>query len=639
MACSSTNTNQASRATIELEDLFHSKTEQNETQLRVIRNNMHIYEEMMRNIVDWIHAYQEKPEQVQRYIKGEFNKYLNKLISKHRIYCKKNVLVYTYRRMIECGAIENDPYVWTFIQKRPARNMSGVTIITVLTSPRPHGQQFSCKHNCYYCPNEPAHEGNNWTPQPRSYLSKEPAVARANRNDFDAIQQMTDRMQSLLLNGHEIDKLEIIIEGGTYTEYPVDYLREFHRDLVYCANTFFDDAPIKRAKLTIEEEIAMNANAKVRIIGICIETRPDALYDDTQQESWLRRFRKWGVTRVQLGVQHTNNSILKRINRGHTIEDAANAIQLLKDNCFKVDIHLMPDLPFSSPEEDKKMFETVFNTPLLQPDQVKIYPCEVTPWTVIQKWHESGKYKPYAQTNERGLLDVVKYGMELCPPWVRLPRVIRDIPLTYIEGGNMYPNLRQMLTSELEKEGKTIMDIRSRECGRNVHYKIENAVFLIRTYETKNGTEYFISCESPDKHCIFGFIRLRIPHVIERETVLFTCLQHRGLIRELHVYGNVIPVGYNKQLDSQHKGIGKRLVKIAEEISYENGLIGTAIISGMGVTKYYEKLGYYEEETYMIKTFSVFHTVMDFMKQPDAHIVCISVVILLYVIVMIIWSS
>jgi ELP3 family radical SAM enzyme/protein acetyltransferase len=623
MACSTTNTKSVnnSGSSIDLEDLFLTKNDETTKQITSIRENFDTYKSMVVQIYNWVHDYQRNPELDQSKIKREFNKFFNNLVRYYRVYCKKNILVYAYRQMIENNEIPNDPYVWTFLQKRPARNMSGVTVITVLTSPRPDGQEFSCKHNCYYCPNEPAHEGNNWTPQPRSYLSKEPAVARANRNDFDPIKQMNDRLHGLLMNGHEIDKLEIIIEGGTYTEYPVDYLRRFHRDLVYCANTYFDDPKQRREPLSITEEIAINATSKVRIVGLSIETRPDALIDD-YGESWLRRFREWGVTRVQLGVQHTNNTILKKINRGHTVEDASRAIELLKDNGIKVHIHLMPDLPFANPEEDIKMFDTVFKTPLLQPDEIKIYPCEVTPWTVIQKWHESGKYKPYAQTNERALLDVVKYGMELCPPWIRLPRVIRDIPLTYIQGGNMYPNLRQMLMDELEQEGKTTMDIRARECGRNAHYNIEDSIFMVRSYRTTRGTEYFISCESRDERCIFGFTRLRIPDSYDHTE--FDCLHNRGFIRELHVYGNVTPVGFNKTMDSQHKGIGKQLMRIAEEISYAKNLCGTAVISGMGVTKYYEKLGYEMCDTYMIKTFKWY----DFVSEETLFDSCTAIIVM-----------
>jgi len=573
---------------IEVEDLFLRKDED----ASLVETNREIYIEMLHNVEEWVSRIpQDDPS---FHVQKEFNKYYAKMTRKYRVMCRKNILVYVYRTLIAQNKMESSALMWQLLQKRPARNLSGVTIITVLTSPHPDGQSFSCKHNCYYCPNEPG--------QPRSYLKKEPAVARANRNQFDPILQMSDRIKSLMVNGHEIDKIEIIIEGGTYTEYPPAYLERFHRDLIYCANTYFDEE--KRDPLTVEEEVAINATTKVRIIGICIETRPDALTDD-DGTSWLPRFRKWGVTRVQLGVQHTNNDILKKINRGHTIEDAERAIRILKNNCFKVDIHLMPDLPFSSPEKDNEMFDYVFRTPLLQPDQIKIYPCEVTPWTVIQQWHNTGKFKPYAQTNERALLDVVKRAMEMCPPWIRLPRVIRDIPLTYIEGGNMYPNLRQMLMDEIEKEGRVTMDIRARECGRNPQYKREDAVLQYRTYDTMGGKEFFIAMESPDKKCIFGFLRLRIPHQDHANDTEFPELKDSALIRELHVYGNLVPVGCQKKRDAQHKGFGKKMIAMAEQIAKYRGKPTISVISGIGVTEYYKALGYEERGHFLVKEIDV----------------------------------
>jgi ELP3 family radical SAM enzyme/protein acetyltransferase len=597
---------------VDFEDLFIDKSSPAALEFMAsLKENFPAYKNMLCDLIEWIETYNEDPAKMRK----AFNLFYSKTSNKYKIYSKKNILIFIYRSMIERGEIANNPTVWKLLQKRPARNLSGVTIITVLTSPYPDGQDFSCKHNCYYCPNEPG--------QPRSYLKKEPAVARANRNLFDPILQMEDRLNQLLMNGHEIDKLEIIIEGGTYTEYPPAYLERFHRDLVYCANTYFDDKQIvdvgkmvsssvgtsltttmqqRRPPLSIEEEIILNATAKVRIIGICIETRPDAL-----DSTWLRRFRSWGVTRVQLGVQHTNDAILKKINRGHTIAQAMQGIKYLKDNCFKVDIHLMPDLPFSSPEEDKKMFDRVFKTPDLQPDQVKIYPCEVTPWTVIKQWHDWGKYEPYAQKDERALLDVVKYGMMICPPWVRLPRVIRDIPLSYIEGGNKYPNLRQMLNDELEKEGLQSMDIRVRECGRNEGYSIAtDSVYRIRSYKASQGMEFFIALESRDEKCLYGFIRLRIhgDKDGDGDSIVFDVLRNKGLIRELHVYGNLVPVGFSKTQDTQHRGVGRKLLELAERVAFDFGCSGVAVISGIGVVKYYEKCGYYMEDTFMLKNFS-----------------------------------
>lgn len=610
-ACSGTNVVQS----INIEDIIIDKQT---TSFDTIKENMPTYKIMLRNIFDWMTDILARKERIN--IRKQFHPYFSKMVKTYRIYVKKSILVLVYRRMIENDEIENHPVMWSLIQKRPARNLSGVTVITVLTSPYPNGQDFSCKHNCYYCPNEPD--------MPRSYLKDEPAVARGFRNNWDATAQMEDRINALIINGHEIDKLEIIIEGGTYTEYPEEYLETFHRDLIYTANTYFDDT--KREKKSVEEEIMLNATAKARIIGICVETRPDALFDDTGV-SWLPRFRKWGVTRVQLGVQHTDNYILKKINRGHTIEQACDAVTYLKDNCFKVDIHLMPDLPNATPDKDRAMFDYVFNTPHLQPDQVKIYPCEVTPWTVIKKWHDSGKYEPYAQTDERELLNVVKYGMTICPPWVRLPRVIRDIPLTYIQGGNQYPNLRQMLNDEIEKSDETSMDIRYRECGRHPEYDPKEAVLKVRNYHANKSEEYFISFESDDEKCIFGFIRLRIPrkdHVFEPDNNIcreFSVLtQTTALIRELHVYGNVVPVGTTKDKHVQHSGFGRRLLQKAELLAYENGCHDIVVISGIGVTEYYRKFGYTMKDTFMWRELSY-----DYIHQLRNHDISLTYYILL----------
>lgn len=582
MACLSQNYN----IQMDIEDML---LDQDKKHTKSIYENMISYKSMIHDILEWIES--KKHIENYDYIK-QFNKNYTKFTKKYKVFCKKSILLYVFRNMIMNDEIENLPLMWRLLQKCPARNMSGVTVITLLTSPYPDGQRFSCKHNCYYCPNEPG--------QPRSYLKKEPAVARANRNLFDPILQTEDRIKSLIVCGHEIDKLEFILEGGTYTEYPPEYLERFHRDFIYCVNTYFDSE--KREPFDIETEIEINKTAQIKIIGICIETRPDALIDEGG-DSWLYRFRKWGVTRVQLGVQHTDNEILKKLNRGHTIEDAEMAIKYLKDNCFKVDIHLMPDLPGTTPEKDMEMIDYAFISPNLQPDQAKIYFCEVTPWTVIQKWHQRGEYTPYAQTDEQSLFEVAKYALVKCPPWIRIPRMIRDIPLTYIEGGNMYPNLRQMLTKQIKTEGLDIMDIRERECGRNTKYNPNDAILTIRTYEANGAIEKFISFESEDEKCLFGFLRLRLPNKYNQDRE-FVCLKNCALIRELHVYGNVTPVGFNKGDASQHNGFGKKMLYKAEEIAKYAGYKKIAVISGIGVMGYYEKLGYKYIDTFMIKSLS-----------------------------------
>ena len=212
-----------------------------------------------------------------------------------------------------------------------------------------------------------------------------------------------------------------------FTEYPKPYLKRYFRDFIYTCNVFYDmikyggmDSPELREKMSLNDEITENKQAKCKIIGICIETRPDAILEkDEDGIDWLKTLLCWGVTRIQLGVQHIDNFILKKINRGHTIETAQRAIEICKNNCFKIDIHIMPDLPYSNPDKDKAMFDYIYETPHLQPDQMKVYPCEIVPWTKIKTWYDSGKYKPYG-SNREVIQDVLNYTMEKCPPWIRL---------------------------------------------------------------------------------------------------------------------------------------------------------------------------------------------------------------------------
>ncbi len=526
--------------------------------------------------------------------KEKFNKLYGKLQKRGDIIVKKSFIVYIYQKLVKENILPNDPQFWLYIQKSPARNVSGVNSFALLLSPHPNGQAFSCKHNCYYCPDESIKNGAE-DDMPRSYLKNEPAVARGFQNGWDPYNQMMNRMNSLLMQGHEVDKLELIIEGGTYTEFPKSYLETFHRDIFYSANTFYDIEP-KRQPLELEEEIFINKTTKVRIIGICIETRPDAIDDD-----WIKFFRNTGTTRIQLGVQHTNNKLLKKINRGHTFEQAVECIKYLKNNCFKVDIHLMPDLPGSTPELDKEMFDIVYNSPIIQPDQTKIYPCEVVPWTVIKQWHESGKYTPYSDTDPKSLVDVITYAMTNCPPWVRIPRIVRDIPLTYISGGNTCMNMRQVVDDGLKKSEKLSGDIRSREIGRHLEYNIFDSRYIVRKYEGSGSTEYFISLESSDKKVIFGFLRLRIPP--KNHEPVYSSIKNTGLVRELHVYNNIVPVGENKKISTQHLGTGKTLVKLAEYISWFYGLEGVSVITGEGVREYYHKRGYESIQSYAVKKF------------------------------------
>jgi len=578
-----------------MEDIQHNRTD-------YIAQHIGILESIIHDIYKWLSTTNEP--NISKLRTHFYKHYYTPILSTHNIQIKKSELIYVYRQMVKQSKLQHLPIFTTILQKAPSRNISGVAVITVLTSPYPDGQPFSCRHNCAYCPNEPD--------QPRSYLLREPAVARANKNKFIAIAQMNDRLTSLTSNGHDVNKVEIIIEGGTFTEYPVPYLERFFCDLYYACNVFnTDERPIK----SLEEEQTLNETANIRIIGICIETRPDTLFMD-DGTPWIRLLRKWGITRIQLGVQHTDNEILRRIKRGHTIEQVYTAMEYLKNHAYKVDIHAMPDLPYSSPEKDKKMLHDIFHSPHIGPDQVKIYPCQVVPWTTIQEWNNKQLYTPYAETHPHILREVISTALSECPPYIRVPRVFRDIPTHYIQAGYYNTNLRQQIQQSHAPHWSA--EIREREYGRHTeHYSPSQAVLKTRKYIASNGYEYFLSFESDDERCLFGFLRLRIAPNTSTE---FPILNNRGLIRELHIYGDLVPVNTSKTHAAQHHKLGRRLLKHAETIAYSYGKQGTAVISGIGVKLYYQKHGYTHHSTYMIKDFLIPKKYNDFILYSIAVI-------------------
>lgn len=602
----------------DLEDILKSYNNNLDIDEEKIHRYIHIMNDSILTLKDKYEKQNDNPRIFYSNLKNRFSSIMRTAGRELRVQYKKTILLFHYKKMIELGLIEENKFLELMLMKAPSRDISGINQITILTSPNPDGQAFSCKHDCFYCPNEPAHEGNNWTPQPRSYLYSEPAVQRANRNKFDPIYQTYDRLKSLLVCGHKCDKLEFILEGGTFTEYPKPYLKKYFRDFIYTCNEFYKmvqygscENPMLRQRRTIEEEITINKTSKCKIIGICIETRPDAIMEKDQDGiPWIKTLLTWGVTRLQLGVQHIDNFILKKINRGHTIEQAIKAIEICKNNCFKIDIHIMPDLPHSNPQKDKDMFDYLYNSEDLQPDQMKIYPCEIVPWTKIKTWYEEGKYIPYGN-NKEVIQDVLSYAMTNCPSHIRLPRVVRDIPDQYISGGLKCGNIRQNIEQGSNFKGK---DIRFREIGRHPEYGMEHAELFVKKYNSSQGIDYFISVESYDKKALYGFCRLRIPSKNYKDQIMFPeTLKNMGLIRELHVYGSLVGVlnSYDKTDNSvQHNGIGKRLVKKAEEISLSKHYkYGTVVISGIGVRGYYEKLGYQLVDHYMVKSFYKYYNI------------------------------
>jgi histone acetyltransferase (RNA polymerase elongator complex component) len=490
----------------------------------------------------------------------------------------------------------NMSYIETTMRVKRCKSHSGVLVITIFTSAYPEytdsngnriTNSFSCKWNCHYCPNQPN--------QPRSYLEGEPGVLRANTHNFDCVKQMVARLDALYNIGHPIDKLEVLVLGGTWYSYPVEYRKEFIRDMYYAANTYLEEKPRQRHNLEYERDTNRYSNYK--IIGLTLETRPDTITENSIIEA-----RTLGCTRFQLGIQHTDDDILKHINRQCSTARTIKAIELLKDWGYKIDGHFMPNLPSATPESDHKMFIdellktqkpqqistdiegihewTVWNLeyPSLQLDQWKVYPCEVVPYTEIEKWYKEGLYKPYDESLMEPILLEVKKQMF---PWIRLNRIVRDIPTDYIMSSADHPNTRQLLQDKMKANGWKCRCIRCREVKLS---KMTDVFYRVAEYNASNGTEYFISAEDKTGDVLYGFLRLRV-----KDT------QDNAWIRELHVYG-LIQKTVNNDISpsSQHKGLGKHLMEFAQQIALKNYKTSIWVISGEGTKEYYKKLGYYE---------------------------------------------
>ena len=523
--------------------------------------------------------------------------------------------------------------------KKSVRSNSGVLVATITLSPH----TFSCKYDCSYCPQETDLSGK--FTQPRSYLSNEPAMLRALQFDFDVKGQFWDRIKAYTYTGNIVKdntssyKMEIILSGGTWESYPKDYREKVMNELYWSANTYDNNRPMK----TLEEEIIENETATYRIIGLTIETRPDNITKEAIQD-----YRRWGVTRIQIGVQHIDDEILRNLNRKCYTKDTIKALRLLKQCGFKIVVHLMPDLPGSSPEKDKWMFDQVLTREDLQFDDVKLYPtavCKSSDSNLIVKskiadWYKNGTYIPYGEKNLDDLVNVLIYYKERINPWVRIQRLVRDIPSKGIEAGyNKMSNLRQYILDRMAKHNIKCVCIRCMEIG-NKEFDNYKQVTVVNKYNSSQGMEYHISIEAHTSKLtdildyfvnyivdstewlvfgddiysignrssyigLYGFLRLRLdpePGGVDGEII--PELKGCALIRELHVYGQSVGIGKDGT-GSQHRGYGMKLMKIAEGIAASNGYTKVAVIAGVGTREYYKnKCGYSLEGTYMIKNIS-----------------------------------
>ena len=551
----------------------------------------------------------------------DYEKLIRTLNKQHRKNFRKSELLRVYKIYLDRQKERADPHILKLLQKVKARSQSGVLVVTVFTGP----SSFSCPENCHYCPLEVDENGNQT--QPRSYRSEEPGNMRATQNGFDPVRQMFARIAQLENCGHPVDKIEVLVLGGTWSFYPVDYQEFFITSIYYAANIYLNWRE-QREMQTLEEEQRLNENAQCRIIGITLETRPDCIigenkatnrhYKKQKQQidtlAEIRRFRSYGVTRVQIGIQHVRDDILKLINRNCTNDQNVRAIKMLKENGFKVDIHIMLDLPGSSPDIDKEMLLQIVTSPDFVVDYWKLYPTATMDFTKIKEWYLQGTYKPYAELNNgEDLNNVMAFAMENCPVYTRINRVFRDFPLKIIGGGCQVPNLRQVIDKKLEDDPRAnrSRNIRDREI-KDQTLDANNAQLVERKINSSRGTDYFLSFEDVEKDVLYGFIRLRFNDSHDEASDLRLNIfksNKVAAIRELHVYGNLTKVNRNDgnqkteagDNNAQHQGFGTRLLKRAEKIARSAGMKKLVIISGVGVREYYRRRGYYLEDTYMVK--------------------------------------
>lgn len=541
-----------------------------------------------------------------------FNKIFSKSGHTFRISVSKTHIYNVYQSIIEKNPKLVNADFEHFCVSKTSRSHSGVCVISTIMAPEmtfwrdgeETKEKFTCKYDCAFCPNDPE--------QARSYPRDEPVPLRGKQNDFDVVRQGHSRMRTLQANNHTVDKLEWLILGGTWSSFPREYREFYHCSIFFCANLWseginvckicdeLDDKTTWRQHVrpmgTIREEMELNRKNTCRIIGITIETRPDEINLEE-----LRFIRDLGCTRIQMGFQHTDNTVLKKNRRGCTIEQCMAGLRICMENGFKVDGHWMPDLPFSDPEKDRVAIERAFTDPELRCDQVKIYPTQVLDFTRIKKWYDAGTYIPYGETNFDKLFELIIYAKTIMPPWVRTNRIVRDFPTKIIKGGITQTHLHGMVLNEMKKRKIKCSCIRCREVKRDTvnHDRVQ---IIVREYESCGGTEYFISAEGPNIETgdikLLGFCRLRLNDKALERSRQFPELYDCALVRELHVYGNTTSTGSKY---TQHRGYGSALLERAEQIAMEHGWTKIAVISGIGVQDYYKARGY-RDGFYMTKS-------------------------------------
>jgi elongator complex protein 3 len=457
--------------------------------------------------------------------------------------------------------------------KKFARTISGVTPVAVMTQP------MKCPGQCVYCPTYPA--------TPQSYTTESPAVLRAKRCHYDTKKQIKLRLKTLSEMGHPTDKVELIVMGGTFLACPKDYQYQFIKDCF--------DALNGEESTTLEEAKQLNEMARHRCTGLCLETRPDWC----RQEE-IDRMLEFGATRVELGVQTLDDETYRLVKRGHKVADVVKATTLLREHGFKVHYHWMPGLPGATPEEDLELFRRLFSDDSFRPDGLKLYPTMVVAGTELEKWYRDKRYQPYDTNTMVNLLVEIK---SIVPKYVRISRVLRDIPAKFIVAG-CKDSLRGIIKQRMKQKAIGCKCIRCREYGHRAQdgWEIGEPRMVRMDYEASRGREIFLSFED-ENETLFGLLRLRI----QSKPIIRPGQEVKGnlaIIRELHIYGPEVPLTEQKEGAAQHKGLGKALLREAERIaSHEFQAQQMIILSGVGAKEYYRtEFGYISQGDYMVKS-------------------------------------
>lgn len=489
-----------------------------------------------------------------------------------RGHISKSSLITVYRARVAAGELAEDAGLYLKLRMKPSRTLSGVTTVTVLTRP------FPCPGECIFCPNDAR--------MPKSYLPDEPGAARAFQNEFDPYRQVRSRLRAYEAVGHPTEKIELLILGGSWTSYPIEYRKRFIQRCFDAMNGV--DSPDLAAAQRLNESAAH------RNVGLVVETRPDEL-----DPAELKELRRLGATKIQLGIQSLDDRILKLNRRGHTVREALSAVALCRAAGFKIVLHWMPNLLGATPESDAEDFARLWSADRgglgFCPDEIKIYPTQLVKNAgLYQEWIE-GRYRPY---DTETLIELIAAVKPTIPPYCRVNRVIRDIPSHHVVAGNRRTSLRMDIQRRVRENGQTCACIRCREI-RGQPVSPEELTLRNTVYQAAYAEEHFLQFVASDDK-LAGYLRLSLPKA-ERPDVGIDELANAAIIREIHIYGQSLGVGEEADGAAQHIGLGKRLIERAVEIAAENRLPRLAVIAAVGTRGYYRKRGFRDGNFYMIR--------------------------------------